>query len=82
MFGGNGIRCPKRREIVAQIGMAQLHHPLGARQIAQRVGAEIGQPPSGGRWSTTNRFVAPDSTVWPPCARSRSRAVRLIVGPM
>ena len=35
-----------------------------------------------GSWSMTSGSVAPESTVWPPWARSRSRAVRLIVGPM
>ena len=34
----------QRRELVDQVGMAQLHHPLRAGQITQRVGAQIGQP--------------------------------------
>ena len=27
--------------------MTQLHHPLGTRQITQRMGAQIGQPHTG-----------------------------------
>jgi hypothetical protein len=34
----------KGRELVAQVGMTYVHHPLRAGQIAQRVGAQIGQP--------------------------------------
>ena len=34
-------------ELVAQVGVTELHHALGPRQIAQRVGAEIGQPRIG-----------------------------------
>ena len=60
--------------------MAQLPDPFGPRQIPQRVAAQI-------RSAThlravrrrAGRSVAADSTVWPPCARSRSRAVRLMV---
>ena len=35
---------PQWREFVAQVGMAQLHHPFRPRQIAQRMHAQIGQP--------------------------------------
>ena len=42
--GHNGFRYAQRRELVDQVGMAQLHHPLRAGQITQRVGAQIGQP--------------------------------------
>ena len=35
MLGNNGFRCPQRREFVDQVGMAQLHHSLGAGQITQ-----------------------------------------------
>ena len=74
---------PQRRELVVQVGMAQLHHPFGAGQIAQRMGAQVGQPRVlAGAGRRPDRSVAPDSTVWPPWARSRSRAVRLMVGPM
>ena len=43
MFGGNGIGGAQRREVVVQVGMAQLHNPFGAGQVAQRVGAEVVQ---------------------------------------
>ena len=41
---GNGIRCPQRWEVVAQIGMAQLRYPDGTGEVAQPVAAQIGQP--------------------------------------
>ena len=44
MLFDNGFSHPQRRESVNQVGMAELRHPLRARQIAQRVGAQIGQP--------------------------------------
>ena len=44
IMSGNGIRCPQRREVVAQIGMAQLRNPNGAGEVAQPVAAQIGQP--------------------------------------
>ena len=40
----SGFGHPQRRELVAKIGMAQLHHPLRARHIAQPVRAQVGQP--------------------------------------
>ena len=40
----NGIRCPQRREVVAQIGVAQLRDPHGAGEITQRMAAQVGQP--------------------------------------
>ena len=42
--GDNGFGYAQRRELVDQVGMAQLHHPLRAGQITQRMGAQIGQP--------------------------------------
>jgi len=42
-MGDKGFRGVQRREFVAQIGVTQLHHPFGPGQIAQRVGAQIGQ---------------------------------------
>jgi hypothetical protein len=32
------------REVVVQVWVAQLSHPLGTRQIAQRMTAEVDQP--------------------------------------
>ena len=43
-MGDNAAGCAQRRELIAKIGVAQLHHPLGAGQIAQRVSPQIGQP--------------------------------------
>ena len=43
-----GVRA-QRRKVVAQVGVAQLHHPLGAGQITQRMGTEVGQPGIGGQ---------------------------------
>ena len=43
----NAFRGTQRREIVAQVRMAELNYPFGARQIAQRVSAQIGQPGIG-----------------------------------
>jgi hypothetical protein len=43
----NVVGGPKWWELVAQVGMAQLHHPFRAGQIAQPVGAQIGQPHPG-----------------------------------
>jgi hypothetical protein len=47
IMGDNHAGCAQRRELNAQIGMAQLHHPLGAGQIAQLVRPQIGQPRIG-----------------------------------
>ena len=43
-----GVRA-QRREVVAQVGVAQLHHAFGPGQIPQRVGTEVGQPGVGGQ---------------------------------
>ena len=42
-MGDNGAGCAQRREVVAQVGVAQLDDPLGPGQVAQRVGAQVGQ---------------------------------------
>ena len=44
MFDNNGIGRPKRRKIIREIGMAQLHHTLRPGHIAQLVSSQIGQP--------------------------------------
>ena len=44
MVGDNGRGYPQRRELVYKVGMAQLRHPFGVGQIAQPMGAQIGQP--------------------------------------
>jgi hypothetical protein len=46
-MGGNVIGGPRRREIIAQVGVAQLHDPLRAARIAQRLSSPIGQPGIG-----------------------------------
>ena len=46
-MGDNAAGCAQRRELIAKIGVAQLHHPLGAGQIAQLVRPQIGQPGIG-----------------------------------
>ena len=43
MLGRNGIGGAQRRKVVVQVGVAELHHPFGAGQIAQRMGAEVDQ---------------------------------------
>ena len=43
----NGFRCAQWWKLVAQIGMAQLHHPFRAENTAQFVTAEMGQPGVG-----------------------------------
>ena len=45
----NTSRRAQRREVVAQIGMTQLHHPLRAGNTPQLVTAQIGQPHIGGQ---------------------------------
>ena len=55
-LGGNGIGGAKRREVVVQIGVAELHHPFGAGQIAQRMGAEVGQRDVGRELVDDKRF--------------------------
>ena len=42
-LGGNGIGSAQRREVVVQIWVTELHHPFGAGQIAQRMGAQVGE---------------------------------------
>lgn len=42
--GRNGGRDSQGRELVDQIGVAQLHNSFWARQVTQRVGTQIGQP--------------------------------------
>ena len=49
MVGNNAFGNPQRWEVVDQVGVAQLHHSFGARQITQRMGAQIGQPGIGGK---------------------------------
>ena len=44
IMGACGFRGAKWREFVADVGVAELNHPLGPRQIADRVGAEFSQP--------------------------------------
>ena len=56
MLGDNRFGYAQRRELVDQVGMAQLHHPLRAGQIAQRMGAQIGQPRVGGKPVDDQRF--------------------------
>ena len=43
MLGCNGIGCAQRGEVVVQIRMAELHDAFGTGQIAQRMGAQIGE---------------------------------------
>jgi len=40
----SGFRYPKPRELVAQIGVAQLNDPLGTRQVTQWVSPELAHP--------------------------------------
>ena len=42
-LGGNGIGGAQRWKVVVQVGVAELHHAFGAGQIAQRVGAQVGE---------------------------------------
>src|SRR6202011_4323976 len=44
----NSFRGKKRRELVADLRVAQLHHAFGARQITYRMSTPIGQPRIGG----------------------------------
>jgi hypothetical protein len=46
------------------------------------MGAQVAEGDLWREFVDDKGFVAPDSTVWPPWARSRRRAVRLMVGPM
>ena len=43
----NAFSGTQWREIIAKIGVAQLHHPFRAGQIAQRVSSQVGQPGAG-----------------------------------
>ena len=47
MFSGDGFRCPKGREVVADVRVAQLRHAFWTGDTAQLVPAEIGQPRIG-----------------------------------
>ena len=54
-------------------GWAQLQHPFRTRQVTQLM--ELPRSASqalAGRPSMTIASVAPDNTVWPPCAKSRT----------
>jgi hypothetical protein len=37
------FRCAKRRMLVLQVGVAELHHAFGPRQVPQRMRSEVGQ---------------------------------------
>ena len=41
MLRGKPMGGAQRREVVVQVGMAQLHNPFGSGQVAQRMGAEV-----------------------------------------
>ena len=47
MLGHNDFRRAQRRELVAKVGMAQLHHPFQAREIPQLMRTKVGQPGVG-----------------------------------
>ena len=81
-MSGNAFGVPQRWKVVAQVGVAQLDDPLGAGEVAQMVAAQIGQPGIIGELVCDDLLGCAEKTVWPPWARSRSRAVLLIVGPM
>ena len=55
-LGGNDIGRAQGREVVVQVGMAKLHHAFGAGQIAQRVGAQIGERDTLGELVDDKRF--------------------------
>ena len=63
-----GTRCADRHGTTAP--PVRGVEPRAARGCPDRVSQD-----SGGSRSKTISSVAPDSTVWPPCARSRRRAV-------
>ncbi len=50
---------PKRRELIAQIVMTQLHHSLWARHATQRITAQIRQPNTVGQPIHHQRFGHP-----------------------
>ncbi|BBY39214.1 hypothetical protein MMAN_33480 [Mycobacterium mantenii] len=47
MRSDNIIRGAQRREVGAQLGMVELHDPLRAWQVTQRVDAQVRQPGIG-----------------------------------
>ncbi len=55
----NAFRGPQRGKFVARIGVAQLHNPLGPRQIAQLVRAQLRQPRIGGQVVDDQRLRRP-----------------------
>ena len=78
----NAFRGSQRREIVAQIRMAELDYPLGTGPIAQQMSSEIGEPGIGQETVDDHVLGRAGQRRLPAVRRSRSRAVRLMVGPM
>ena len=84
VMGANGFaRCASGGNSLRISGVAQVARPVRAGAYHATGGCRA-RPATHRRAAdhTTKSAVAPDNTVWPPCAKSRSRAVRLIVGPM
>ena len=55
-LGGKGVGGAQGREVVAQIRVAELNHPFGAGQVAQRVGAQVGECDVGWELVEDKRF--------------------------
>ena len=70
----NAFRGPQRGKFVAGIGVAQLHNPLGPRQIAQLVGAQLRQPRIGGQVSRRPQRRRPRTTTSDRRVRGRAGA--------
>ena len=44
LLSSRGFALPKRGKLIAEVAMAQLHHPFGTGKIPQHMGAEVAQP--------------------------------------
>ena len=71
----------ERRELLRQLRVHELVHPLGPGQVAEPVQSEIAQGHAVGELRTpvrptTNDLVASEQMLWPPWAMARSRPPR------
>ena len=81
IMGSLGARRPRSREVDPQVGMAQLDHAFGPRDVPQLVAAQIGQPRS--RWQVIDDelFGCGGQDGLTAVGQVAYRAARLIVGP-
>jgi hypothetical protein len=59
MLGDNGFAGAQRREVVAKVGVAQLHHSFQSREMPQLMRSKVGQPGVG--WQPVENQIFGDA---------------------